>query len=296
MAPGAAGFASLPGLLEAAIAALAPAGLISVISFDPLIDSAHATWADWNRIGRTIADQHEAYEGFIVTHGTDTMAFTGAALCFALHGLERPVILTGSMVPLGQPGSDARRNLTDAIKAAQTAPAGIWLQFGGQRLHGARLRKTHSSAPNAFAADAPALPPKNPTPRLAALPFVPAEIAILTMAPGASSRAFAAALAACDGAVLRVFGAGTLPDDPALGAALRAAQDRGIPMIAVSQCPEGGIHLGTYAAGGILAETGVIDGAAMTPEAAYAKLAYALGLPAPERADALRGTICGEFG
>ena len=93
---------------------------------------------------------------------------------------------------------------------------------------------------------------------------------------------------------MRVFGAGTLPDDPTLANALRAAQARGTQMIAVSQSATGGVHLGTYAAGNLLAQCGVIDGGDMTPEAAFAKLAHALSLPAPDRAAVLTRSLCGE--
>ncbi|MGV8952198.1 MAG: hypothetical protein ACOH2M_13905 [Cypionkella sp.] len=104
----------------------------------------------------------------------------------------------------------------------------------------------------------------------------------------------ALALANCDGVVLRVFGAGTLPETPEMAQALRAGAKRGTLMIAVSQCAEGGVTLGSYAAGHLLVDCGVIDGGDMTPEAAYTKLAHALSLPAAQRSAALRGSLCGE--
>lgn len=293
MAPTKIGFAPQAGVVEAAVAGLSSAAQITVISLTPLIDSANATFADWNRIARTIAQAHDQYAGFIVTHGTDTMAFTAAALCFALQGLRHPVIMTGAMTPLGQPDSDGLRNLTDAIAAAQTAPPGIWVQFGGRLLHGARIRKVDSHDPAAFAASASFQPPLHPGTKLTRHDFAAAEIAMLTVAPGAS-RALAAALGVCDGAVLRVFGAGTIPNDPVVAEALHDAQSRGSPIIAVSQCAQGGVHLGAYAAGNLLVQTGVIDGQAMTPEAAFAKLAHVLSRPVAERPAALRRSLCGE--
>ena len=160
------GFAPAPGVIERALASIAGPGdpQITLRALTPLIDSANATFADWNRIAQTIADAHDDVDGFVVTHGTDTMAFTGAALCFALKGLARPVILTGSMVPFGQPQSDALGNLTGAIAAAQTAPAGVWLQFAGKLLHGARLRKTDSHRADAFDASPSPAPPLRAAP------------------------------------------------------------------------------------------------------------------------------------
>jgi L-asparaginase len=292
------GFAPKAGLLEQALDGLRRDGMqshISLTAFTPLIDSANASFADWNRIAKTIAQAHDRYDGFIVTHGTDTLAFTSAALCFALEGLAKPVILTGSMVPLGIKGSDGAGNLIDAIAAAETAPPGVWVQFAGQRLHGARIRKVHSQAHGAFSAsDNSAIPPLQVAPNLIRHVFGNPDLVILSMAPGQSVKAMTAALALCDGGVLRVFGAGTLPDDAGLAAALHAAHARGIPMIAVSQSAEGGVRLGTYAAGNLLREAGVIDGADMTPEAAYAKLAHVLSLPEPDRAARLHRTLCGE--
>ncbi len=290
------GFAPLPGLLDSALAKIDTAAHIELAVLNPLIDSAHASFADWNRIAGTIVAAHDRCDGFVVTHGTDTMAFTAAALCFALQGLARPVVLTGSMVPLGLPGSDGMGNLTAAIQAAQTAPAGIWLQFAGHRFHGARLRKANSVAADAFAASPAGKAPVHEGKSLIHHAFDRPNLTIQSMAPGASGAALDAALSVCDGAVLRVFGAGTLPNDPVTAQALRRAHDRGVAMIAVAQSPEGGIHLGTYAAGNLLLDCGVIDGGDITAEAAFAKLAHALSRPRAEQADLLARNLCGEFG
>jgi L-asparaginase len=158
------------------------------------------------------------------------------------------------------------------------------------------LRKTHSSALDAFEAAEEATPPCQPGERLVRTAYGVARLATLSMAPGLSESLIAHVLADCDGVVLRAYGSGTVPDSPALHAGLRAAEARGAPVIAVSQCPEGGIALGTYAAGAMLVETGVIDGRDMTVEAAYAKLAHVLAHapdPASRRARLAR-ILCGE--
>lgn len=298
MGPGAGGYAPKEGLLEEALAALSRRGLAgktTLTALRPLIDSAHATPADWNRIAETIENGHAAHQGFVVTHGTDTMAFTGAALAMALEGLGRPVVLTGAMLPLGQPGSDGARNLADAVLAARTAPPGVWLQFGGKLLHGARLRKHSATATEAFAAAPGTAPPLRPGPALFRHTYGAPRIAILTMAPGGSGAAIGAALDQLEGAVLRVFGAGTLPNDPALAVAFFRARDRGTPILAVSQCAEGGISPGAYAAGQLMTEAGILPGGDMTAEAAFAKLALALSLPEDQRRALLTRRLCGEM-
>lgn len=281
------------GVLEAGLDALADAGIArgqtELLQLDPLIDSANARFADWNRIAAVIAAGQGRYAGFVVTHGTDTLAYTAAALSFALIGLTRPVVVTGSMLPFGVDGSDAQRNLGDALLAAGAAPAGVWVQFAGQLMAGARVRKAHSHGLDAFTArdGDPSLREGAP----AFLPYGAPELAVLSMAPNTSPRALAAALTACDGAVLRVFGAGTIPNDPEIEAALTSATARCTLMVAISQCNAGGIALGTYAAGAGLARAGVVDGRQMTEAAAYAKLAHAL---AHGGRDTLATDLCGE--
>ncbi len=294
MRQGADGLEPAEGVLEAGLASLARAGIArgqtEVVQLHPLIDSANARFADWNRIGQLIHDGAAKYRGFVVTHGTDSLAYTAAALSFALVGAARPVVVTGSMLPFAAAGSDARRNLGDALLAAGTAQAGVWVQFAGSLMAGARVRKSHSHADDAFTAreGGPCLRIGAP----AFLPYGAPEIAVISMAPNTSPRAFAATLGAVEGAVLRVFGAGTIPNNPEIEAALMAARARGALMIAVSQCESGGVALGTYAAGATLARAGVVDGSHITESAAYAKLAHAL---AHGGRDVLAQDLCGEM-
>lgn len=289
-----AGFAPAEGVIEATLADLR-ASHVTLLPLLPLIDSAQATPADWNRIAQAIVHNHSDYNGFMITHGTDTLAFTASALCFAMAGLKRPVILTGAMWPLTVEKSDGVQNLSDALKAAETTPPGIWVQFSGQLLHGARVRKTHSSALDAFTASRSAKPPLQPGKIPSLTPYKTSEIGILSMAPGQSETFLTHAFTTLDAIVLRVFGAGTLPETPALRAGLLLAQTRQTPIIAISQSPKGGIALGTYAAGNLMLQAGVIGGHDMTPEAAYTKLAHILSLPEDQRQAALNRNLCGEF-
>lgn len=295
------GFAPGAGVVEEEIARLLAgphAGLsIELHRLDPLIDSANATPEDWNRIAAAIEAHHDRYDGVLITHGTDTLAFCAAALTFALEGLARPVVLTGAMLPLTEPGSDGPRNLSDALATAASAEAGVMVQFAGRLLHGARIRKTHSHFFDAFAAEPTDAPPLRSGDALLRHAYTCPEVTVLPVAPGGSGRVLQHAVETCDGLVLRCFGSGTVPNTAQIETALRTAEARGVPIVAVSQCPEGGMALGTYAAGAVLVRHGVVDGRDMTMEAAYAKLILALGRGSDLTAMRafLAAPLCGEF-
>ncbi|MGD9479409.1 asparaginase domain-containing protein [Shinella sp. G-2] len=260
------GLAPVAGLLERAVESYGSADMaVTVVSFDPLVDSADITHEHWNRIVALI----EAWDGtgVIVTHGTDTMSFTGAALSQALSGLAIPVVLCGAMQPLGT-GGDAEDNLKLALGATRHQPAGVWLAFAGRILPAAGLVKHHTHRADAFRAVLPV--PQASERRFRR--FGPVRLAVMTIAPGLSGEVLAAMLAALDGAVLRLFGAGTIPGEPALLAALQGAMARGCRLRAVSQCEQGGLSPGAYAAGAALWQIGVENGEAETPEAALIRL------------------------
>jgi len=295
------GFAPCRGVVEEAVVALQAEGRlparIDIEVPQPLIDSANATPEDWNRIARVIhANQHRC-SGVVVTHGTDTLAYTSAALCFALEGLRIPVVLTGAMLPLTVEGTDGMRNIVEAFQLVQASAPGVWVQFAGKTLHGGRVRKSHSRAFDGFNADPSTIPPLQGAgePRLH-LVGAPA-IGILAMAPGMPASLLQNAAETCDGLVLRCFGSGTAPDTEGLKIALEIAQSRRIPVVGVSQCPEGGMALGTYAAARILLDHDVVDGRDMTVEAAYAKLAHTLTFASDpvDRRQRLETCLCGEF-
>lgn len=274
------GFAPREGILEAAVEKLVTSGRVAerveIVRLDPLIDSAQATPRDWLRVARTIHEAHDAHDAFVVTHGTDTLAYTAGALCLALPGIDKPVIVTGSMLPLSVEGNDGERNLLDALLAPAIAAPGIWVQFAGHLLHGARVRKSHSQAFDAFEAVPSPVPPLVPAPAPALMDVQVQNVGMLSVTPGPCTDLVAHAAEVCDGLVLRCFGSGTAPDTPAMRAALETAYRREVPVIAVSQCPEGGMRLGTYAAGKVMRDTGVIDGRDMSPEMAFAKMQFAL--------------------
>lgn len=274
------GFAPRAGILEGAVGDLVKSGQITepieIVRLDPLIDSAQATPRDWFRVARTIHEAYDAHDGFVVTHGTDTMAYTAGALCLSLPGIDKPVIVTGSMLPLTVDGTDGHRNLFDALSAPATAAPGTWVQFAGHRLHGARVRKSHSQAFDAFEAVPCPTPPVVPAAAPGLVEVRVHNVGMLSVTPGPCTDLLAYAAECCDGLVLRCFGSGTAPDTPEMRAALEKARRRDVPVIAVSQCPEGGMRLGTYAAGKVMRDTGVIDGRDMSPEMAFAKMQFAL--------------------
>ncbi len=302
MVPTPTGFRPETGVVERAIDALMVQRhkrlRVDLMRMEPLIDSANATPEDWNRLGAEISTHYNSYDSFLITHGTDTLAFTSSALTMALEGLDKPVIMTGSMIPLGQPGSDAEGNLGDALDVLDQAEPGVWIQFAGKLLRGPRARKIHSSAADAFSAMLSHRPPRRDGTPLTQHRFSEAKIAVVPVAPGCTMDVIRFAMSNCDGVILRCYGSGTVPDDPVLEDALQIAGARGIPVVAVSETLAGGTKLGTYAAGAMLVRHNVIDGRDMTLEAAYAKLL--LGLSQPAHGQALREFIstplCGEFG
>ena len=260
------GLAPRDGLVEAAVADRLPGGVrLESEVFHPLLDSADLGPMHWNRI----LDAIEAHPDTpaIVSHGTDTMAFTGAALSQALAGTGRRVVLCGSMVPLGM-GGDAEDNLDLAMASVAEPGEGVVLAFAGKLLPAAGLVKHRSHGADSFRS-VPQADPEPPARRR----FDPERrLAILTLSPGLPPAVLEAALGALDGAVLRVYGAGTAPADPARDAILAAAIQRGTRIRAVSQCETGGLIPGTYAAGAGLWAAGVEPGGTETAEAALIRL------------------------
>lgn len=269
------------------------------------IDSADATTATWHAMASAILALADAgCDGVLVLHGTDTMAYSAAAMAFLLHGLAVPVVFTGSMLPAVETDSDAWPNVRGAV-AALRAPgaAGVRLHFAGRTLSAVRCSKRHCDGFDAFAEragraansslDSVAAPWR---PRHA---WAPRRVALLTLHPGFAPELLdALRLAGVAGCVLSCYGSGTAPTgDAAFVAALGRAHAAGMVLLAISQCPDGHARLDTYEAGQRLRDAGVIDGGGMTAEAALGKLhaLLAAGLPAGECADWLQRNLCGEL-
>ena len=252
----------------------------------PPIDSANITQTHWLAMRDAIvsAVEHDGCTSVLVLHGTDTLAYTAAALSFLLLGLPVPVLLTGSMLPAGVEGSDAWNNLFGALALLQRGmPPGVQVFFHGRVLHGARVNKRNSQAFDAFAEALRGASAMNSV-------SVPTELdyrvmrhnvnlVVFSLFPGLRAEHLQALLASgVQGLLLECYGSGTGPsDDQRLLDALRSAHQRGVVLAAISQCTEGRVTFDTYAAGSQLAACGVISGGAMTREAALGKLFALLG-------------------
>ncbi|MCQ4348015.1 asparaginase [Pseudomonas stutzeri] len=262
----------------------APAWVLRELA--PPLDSANMNQDHWLAMRDAIvaAVAEDGCDAVLLLHGTDTLAYSAAALSFLLLGLNLPVVLTGSMLPAGVPGSDAWDNLLGALAAlAEGVAPGVHLYFHGRLLHGARASKIRSEAFDAFAESAR---PRHGAAALelpAALswrqPRRPANVAVLPLFPGLQAAHVRALLASgVEALLLECYGSGTGPsDDAALIKALREAHARGVVLAAISQCAEGHVEFGVYAAGSRLAATGLASGGGMTREAALAKLFALLG-------------------
>ena len=280
MVAGPHGFEPKKGLVEAHARSIARQDLrdiqLSLHLLDPLIDSANITPDHWNLMLDIVRQDPRRHDGYVITHGTDTLAFSAAALHYGLGAFDRPVVVTGAMRPLKVEDSDAEENLRAALKAAAEGPAGVQVQFAGRLMLADRVIKVSSTALDAFHEVPRQEQPLSPCPGPATRYSNKVRIAVVTLIPGLTAEALDGALAPLDGAVLRCYGSGTLPSDPAFERVLEARVRQGLTIIAVSQCEHGGIRPGEYAASWALREAGVIDGAALTTEAAFARLALIL--------------------
>ncbi|MCG6659659.1 asparaginase [Halomonas campisalis] len=297
--------------LRQALTTLPPARRASLPEFvlrespDP-IDSSAATPLDWQRLGRAVAAALPDHAGVVVLHGTDTLAWSAASLAYQLQGLDRPVVVTGAMLPLEATGSDALINIELALRfAVQPELQEVAVAFAGRLLRGVRTRKRHTQAADAFTSpNAPLLGERvdddavlypgrglatqqRGAPRFELLDYEPLSaggVARLVLWPGIQAWQLAAWLEdnRVKGALLEVWGSGNVPDDPALLGVLAKASGEGKLLAAISQCPLGGVAMGHYAAGRGLAEAGVLSAGDMTPEAALTKLLHLLALPLPD--------------
>ena len=272
----------------------------------PLIDSANMTPAYWQRLREAVVDAVEAQgcDAVLILHGTDTLAYSAAAMSFQLLGLNSPVVFTGSMLPAGVPDSDAWENVNGALQAlGQGLTAGVHLYFHGELLEPTRCAKIRSFGRNPFAAlnrsrggeAASALP--------AALdyrqPRKLADVAVLPLFPGIGAAQLDGLIdSGIQGLVLECFGNGTGPSDNAdFLASLQRAHQKGVVVVAITQCHEGGVELDVYEAGSRLRGVGVLSGGGMTREAAFGKLHALLGagLDGDEVRRLVELDVCGEL-
>lgn len=271
-----------------------------MLEFEELLDSSSIDSKGWTQIARTIYRNYKLFDGFVVLHGTDSLAYTCSALSFMLQNLGKPVILTGSQKPVADRRTDAIANLLDSIDlAGHFMIPEVCLCFNSRLYRGNRATKVSASSFDAFAS--PNLPPLanitamdtnvawdliyRPT---ALRPFSIQtdldlhHVACLRIFPGIKPEMVEGVLqtGGLRGLVLETFGAGNAPGgaDNAMTRVIEEAVQRGIVIVNVTQCLTGGVNA-VYAPGMVLGRAGVVGGADMTTEAALTKLSYLLALP-----------------
>ena len=245
------------------------------------LDSTNIAPPHWEQIARYVANCRQTYDGIIISHGTDTMAYTAAALYYMLEHIDRPVVLTGAQRPLGTAGSDAEANLRLAARAALSGHAGVMIAFGGRIIHGNAAKKIHSLADDAFRSigrteidlEAPPVPPSAP---FCLHGTLERRVAVLRLYPGMSPDAVTACIkAGCRGIIIEGYGLGSVPTGDAEESflpALQLAHEAGCTVVLTTQCIEGGADIHRYEVGVRAAELGVLSGGTLPIEALYALL------------------------
>jgi L-asparaginase len=290
---------------------------LTVISFEQPVDSSNIRPSDWQHIASIIQEHYDSQDGFVVLHGTDTMAFTASALSFMLRGLSKPVIFTGAQLPISEPRSDARENLITSLEIASSKTGDrasvpeVCIFFDYQLLRGNRSKKVGSMSFDAF--ESGNYPPlatagvkidfnmaviRPAGSKLTVLRNFDDSVSVIKLFPGIGRDAVAAILQTkgLKAVVLETFGSGNAPLDEWFIALLSNAIASGVIVLNISQCPGGRVIQGKYETSKVLNEIGVIGGADMTVEAALTKLMLMLGeTGAATTRREIANEICGEL-
>ncbi|MDE5423652.1 asparaginase [Ancylomarina sp. DW003] len=272
---------------------------LSSIAFDPLIDSSNLNPEVWIKIASLIKENYEKYDGFVVLHGTDTMSYSASALSFMLENLDKPVVLTGSQLPIGMLRTDGKENLITAIEIAADNKNGkalvpeVCVLFENKLFRGNRTTKHNAEYFNAFYSyNYPDLAKvginihynhaviRNHSEGMFSINTnLDTNIAILKIFPGINKQTVDAILniEGLRAVVMETYGAGNAPTDAWFVDSIKEAIGRGVIVYNVTQCPSGSVDMGLYETSVELRNIGVVSGHDITTEAAIAKLMFLLG-------------------
>lgn len=273
---------------------------IDCVSFENPIDSSNMSPSHWVEIVNIIENQYEAHDGFVILHGSDTMSYTASALSFMLENLDKPVIFTGSQLPIGDLRTDAKENLITSIQLATLWEKGspliqeVGLYFEYKLYRGNRTTKINAEHFEAFQSlNYPPLAesgvhlkvfkeyllPKKKSKKLVVHKELDNNVAILKLFPGLNKVVLESMLNTPNlkAIILETYGAGNAPTEEWLFAELRKAKEKGIHIINVTQCSGGSIIMGKYETSTNLKKLQIINGKDITTEAAVTKLMYMLG-------------------
>lgn len=275
---------------------------IDSCTFDPLIDSSDVEPSMWIKIAETVMANYDEYDGFVILHGTDTMAYSASALSFMLDGLTKPVVFTGSQLPIGVPRTDGKENLISSVEIASAMdPSGhavvpeVSIYFGSVLLRGNRATKTSSENFSAFSSpNCPVLAeaginirynlehilcPQDWDTAPVVHTSLDTRVSILKLHPGITPQIVRAIL--CDpdtrSVIIETYGSGNAPSADWFVGAVSEAVRSGKILVNVTQCAAGSVDMGLYATGKSLMEAGVVSGYDSTTESALAKLFFLQG-------------------